>query len=199
MANIFEEAAAEGERIDQEQRKQLVKRFTLIGKNVERRLTVNPNDPTVEAVEQLLGIKEGGLQGVLEKLGVKTSDSNADSDGPRALESPKEKPLPVFNDDGTPAGVALREEQARSYGYAFKLDSGGNVEGWIKPPANAGSAHPQPAGDDDRKVDVLNRRGDKVKEVSVSRGKADKALSQITDGNHSVIAFQEKPRFAFGR
>lgn len=127
-----------------------------VGNAIGRVFDNNPSDPRLDAIELILGTKAGDTNAILEKLGIELPDN--DTETPALTAGPtagKERPLPVFNPDGTNAGVAMKEQQALDAGYAFKTDDAGAIVGYIKPPA----ATPAPAAPTTptHKVEIVDR------------------------------------------
>ncbi|HVS58138.1 MAG TPA: hypothetical protein VHD60_00145 [Candidatus Saccharimonadales bacterium] len=157
------------------------------------RLMLDENDKICEAAELLLGCKPGGIPEALKALGLTTEPT-----GPRELtdgkendeEKDKTRPLPVFNDDGTNAGVALREKEAVQAGYGFKMDGSTHV-GWQKPPTGPNApAAPNQAADQVPVHDKSDK--DTGRKISIAEGVANKKLEAIPGPDGKVMYFREK-------
>lgn len=164
-----------------------------VGNALGRIFDANPSDQRLDAVKMILGIIPGTEAELREKLGM--AESASESDGPEALPPAPERPLPVFRDDGSKSGVALREAQAIAAGYAHKLDDTGNHVGWQKPPSpDSPTPAPTTPTGGDREVDVKDRKGRVVRHIKVSDGVRDDNLEAELEPDGTVKGFTEKPR-----
>jgi hypothetical protein len=151
---------------------------------------LNEHDPDMEIIEMLAGTKPGGRAEALSKL-------NGTPEGPAELEAPsKDRPMAVYNADGTNAGVALREAQALAAGFGYKTNEAGEHIGWQKPvldaPKSDDKSDKPETPDTHREVPVQNKHGgDTGRKTTIPAGKADKKLSPVEDEHGVVIAYRE--------
>lgn len=173
--------------------KEVYKRTARVTNTFGGRLMLNANDETAELIEVLLGVKPGGMEKVAEMLGAHVGGPKALTDG--SDESPaKERPLPVFNPDGTNAGVALREPQAIQAGYGYKYDDQNTHIGWQKPPADNSAPAPNQAT---TRVPVHNKDNQPIpgRTVSIEEGNNHKGLDPVGDANGKITHFKVRGGF----
>jgi hypothetical protein len=166
------------------------------------RLFLNENDDMAAAVEMLLGCKPGGVAGVAELLKLATStttETPALGDGSDTPSSKEDRPLQIFNDDGTPSGIGCREKKATELGYGYKLDADGKHIGWQKPSSGA-NAKPATNLPTDL-VPWHNAKDEAIpgRMISISDGFA-KELKVVPDptapaGTIKVLRFKDRSRF----
>lgn len=141
------------------------------------RVTLNQSDEVAEIIEVLLGVKPGGTEKVAELLGINVDDVEETP----ALGPGKERPLPVFNADGSSAGIAMKEQQALDAGYAYKTDPSGDVIGYTKPPTDDPTPAPAAPATATHKVKVMDKHGSVKDELDIDDFKANAAKYQIIE------------------
>ncbi len=185
-------SVAAGEAKKREDR--IYNRLARITSLVGDRLQGNENDPNVEAIEVLLGIKPGGNEKAAELLGL-TSDP-----APEASEPPAKNKgyMPAFEHDGTPLGTGFKsEEDAKAAGFEVWLETDGTIKGWRKP---APKPIPAPASAD--KVKVVDKHGKPVDLLEYKDYEDNASEYQVLETDpttHLVKKVRELPRFGFTR
>jgi hypothetical protein len=168
------------------------------------RLTQADMDPMVEAIEILLGIKEGGPEKAAEILGFtgngETTEVHALGDGET---DKKSMWVPAKNatggQDGAYENTPEGHQLARSHGYVPKLDGDNKLIEWVKSADSPGPAPATGSPDDDVIVNILNLKGKPVGQIKVSEGKAKHdQLIAVKKDDGTVEHFVKKPRVAFG-
>lgn len=180
----YQALAAEHDRQKRANENNLNRRLVAINDAIEH---LGVRHPVVEAIEVILNIKPGGTDKVTELLGLTVTIP--DDSGPKAITdgtedvNGKERPLPVFNADGSNAGVGLYRDQAKTAGYGAKFGPDGiTVVGWQKPPADAPAPTAPTTIDLDQLVPLFDKKGRQVGEIKVYDGKRQADLTEkVTD------------------
>lgn len=179
-----------------------------VGNAIARRFDNNPDDAIVNAIQVMLGLRrDADVTEALAKAGfaVTKPEEQEEPQGPAALPAAKERPLPVYNPDGSSAGVALYEEEAHQYGLVRKTDAAGEVIGWVKPPNFAagpgtpmGPAAPAPTGalDLDKEVPVKDAHGLTIGRIKIGDGMGRPNLEFKLDasGQHFFLRKEEQKK-----
>jgi hypothetical protein len=201
----YTKIAQEGVRQAADHEKNVNRRIVGIINAADRRLSIDPHDPVVKAIEQLLGVIQGGQTAALETLGI---DTTANSTTVRGTELGAAgttgnglniigNRIVVLDDMEQPAGGYLTVEDARNDGYTFVVyNPDGSVKGLKRPLAPTA---PPPPTTVTHMVKVVDKKGKQTDEIELPKYTAAAAKYIVVESNAAGVPLKVREVHIIGR